>query len=56
MYALEKHSKNGWRRYAVCERRKPLDKVRKAMRDAKRWRVVYVFGSVAELPAATRAA
>ena len=55
MYALEKRTRNVWQRYAVCNRRKPLDKVKKELR-GKCWRVVYAFGSVEELRNTEKAA
>ena len=41
MYALEKRERNSWRRYALCNRRWPLDKVKKQLTPESRWRVIY---------------
>lgn len=43
MYALEKRLRdNTWRRYAVCGRRKPLEKVAAGLNTTGIWRVVSI--------------
>ena len=56
MYALEKHTRNVWQRYAVCSRRWPLDRVVKALSDSGEWRVVYAADALSELLSRKRAA
>lgn len=41
MYALEKREQKNWRRYALCNRRWPLDRVKHGLPDETKWRVVY---------------
>ena len=47
MYALEKRLRdNTWRRYAVCGRRKPLEKVAAGLNTTGIWRVVNTTGEI----------
>ena len=49
MYALEKRVPGFlWRRYAVCNSRKPINRVYSGLKDEKFWRVVYIPNSIAE--------
>ncbi len=41
LYALEKREQKNWRRYALCNRRWPLDRVKHGLPDETKWRVVY---------------
>lgn len=56
MYALEKRKESKWQRYAVCSRRKPLDRVVKGLSESENWRVVYVTETHAERENSPRAA
>ena len=56
MYALEKRKERKWQRYAVCARRKPLDRVVKGLSESENWRVVYVTETHAERENSPRAA
>ena len=56
MYALEKRKERKWQRYAVCARRKPLDRVVKGLSESENWRVVYVTETHADRENSSRAA
>ena len=56
MFALEKKAYGVWRRYVVCARRQPLEKVRKALKESGRWRVVYTAATVENYRSARKAA
>ena len=46
VFVLEKQiGEDKWRRYAECNRRWPLDRVLKGLRESGTWRVVYAADS-----------
>ena len=56
MYALEKRERNRWKRYALCTRRWPLDRVAQGLPGEAAWRVVYAPEAQLADPRSKRAA